>query len=199
MQITVIVLAAALCGSSVTHSIAPPVPQEWQIDGAHSSVVFKVKHVNATWFYGTFANVTGAVALDADAAQCKFAVTIAADSIDTRNDDRNKHLKGPDFFDVKQYATIAFKSSKVKVDGDSYLVDGELNMHGVRRPLQVTIAKTGESDSMGKRVGFETTFTIKRSDFGMTYGLAKNGIGDEVALTIAIECITPEKAEQSGK
>ena len=166
-------------------------PQEWAVDGMHSSVVFKVRHADTASFYGCFTKVSGTVSMGDDLAAAKIAITIAADSVDTRDAGRDKHLKGPDFFDTKQFPDITFASTKVAKDGDMLAVDGELTMRGVKKPLSVKVSRGGND----QKAGFETTFTVKRSDFGINYGLAKNGIGDEVTLMISLECAPPKAAK----
>jgi len=175
-----------------------PVPAEptYAIDPVHSSVVFRVKHSNAAWFWGTFGKVEGEFTLDPAAGN--VSVRIDAESINTRNEGRDKHLKGTDFFDVKQFPTITFAGSKVtKVKDSEFKVDGELDLHGVKKPLSVTVTKTGEGQMRGKTVtGWETEFTIKRSEFGMKYGVAEGALGDEVKVTLSLEAGAKGGAEK---
>jgi polyisoprenoid-binding protein YceI len=165
---------------------ATPTEPTYTIDSVHSSVVFRVKHVNTAWFWGNFSKVSGEFSLEGTPS---VKVEIDAASVTTRNDNRDTHLKGPDFFDVKQFPTMTFTSSKVtKVKDGEYKVDGELDMHGQKKPLSFTATKTGEGQAMGKAVvGWETEFTIKRSDFGITGGRAGAMLGDEVKLFISLE------------
>jgi len=175
---------------------APAVPigeNDWVVDPVHSSVVFKVKHANVAWFYGNFDVVEGTVSLDPKAPEtAKVAISIPVDSVHTRDKKRDEHLKGPDFFNSKENPKITFTSTKVEKKGEALDVTGDLEIAGKKKSVTLTVAKTGEGEMMGARVGFETTFTIKRSDFGMTYGVAKNMLGDEVTLTIALETTKPK-------
>ncbi len=162
-----------------------------KVDGAHSFVVFGIHHLGAGYTYGTFANPSGTVGFDRDdLSKTTFDVSVNADTLDTRNDQRDKDLKGPDFFDVKQFPTITFKSTAVKKTGDNTIeVTGDLTLKGVTKSVTVTMEMTGRATMMGARhTGFRTTFTIKRSDFGMNYD-PPPVIGDEVELTVAIEAI----------
>ena len=179
------ILFPAIAFAPADRPTAPTEPT-YTIDPVHSSVVFRVKHVNTAWFWGNFGKITGEFSLDGTA---NVHVEIDAASVTTRNDNRDTHLKGPDFFDVKQFPTIAFTSSKVtKVKDGEYKVDGELEMHGQKKPLSFTATKTGEGKAMGKSVvGWETEFTVKRSDFGVTGGQAGAMLGDEVKLFISVE------------
>ena len=112
------------------------------------------------------------------------------ESIDTHNAKRDQHLKSPDFFNAKQFPAITFKSKQVKKSSkDTYEVTGDLTIHGVTRPVTVKVTNTGSGkDPMGaNRIGFETIFTIKRSDFGMKFMLGP--VSDEIRLIVSIEGI----------
>jgi polyisoprenoid-binding protein YceI len=101
-------------------------------------------------------------------------------------------VRGPDFLDAKQFPDITFASTAIAKAGDAFDVSGDLTIRGVSKPLKLRVEKTGEGEFYGKRIGYETSCTIKRSDFGMKYGLAENALGDEVTLTIAIEAVQDE-------
>jgi len=195
------VIALVLAASAAWFATAPaPVGaplalpgSDWSVDGVHSSVVFKIKHAGTAWFYGVFKDVSGTITLDDKPENIKIAVKVATDSIDTRNADRDKHVKGPDLFDSKQFPDMTFTSTKVQKNGDMMLVDGELSLHGNKKALTLKVAKTGEGDFMGKRQGFETSFQIKRSDFGIKSKQADSGLSDEVLLTVSLECVQADK------
>ena len=126
--------------------------------------------------------------LDADRpANSLIEVTIKTDSIDTNSADRDKHMKGPQFFNVQKFPEMTFKSTKITKSGDhTYKVEGEFTLLGKTLPLTIEIEHVGEGRTfMGQRSGFFTTFTIKRSDFGMTAMLS--GLGDKIHLTLGVE------------
>ena len=169
-------------------SAAAQAADTYQVDPVHSSVLFKIRHLNVADFYGRFDDVSGTVSLDP--ASGSVNLEIKTDSIDTHNDKRNQDLKGPDFFNVKQFPTITFKSTKVEnAGGDAYKVTGNFTLRGVTKPLTVEFKKTGEGKGMKDeyRAGGETQFTIKRSDFGMNY--MQGVLGDEVTLIVSLEGI----------
>jgi polyisoprenoid-binding protein YceI len=168
---------------------APVRADDWVVDSVHSTVMFKVKHANATWFHGSFDVVEGSVSLDAKAPESgKVEITIPVDSVHTHDAKRDAHLKGEDFFKGKENPKITFKSTKIAKKGEALEVTGDLELAGAKKPVTMTVEKTGEGEFMGSKVvGWSSTFTIKRSDFGMTYGLAKNALGDEVTLTFGLE------------
>jgi len=197
MKILLAVAAIAAAFSVPSNSSPVAVASQsnaWQVDGGHSSVVFKVKHANASWFYGMFTNVAGTIVFDAAKPESStVSIEIDAESVQTRDEKRDQHLRGPDFFDSKQFPKIAFASTSWKKKGDGFEVAGDLELHGVKKPITATVTPTGTGEFYGKRAGFEATFHVKRSDFGMDYGVAKNVLGDDVHMTVAIEAVQPEE------
>lgn len=163
------------------------------IDKVHSTVLFKVKHLGAGNSYGRFNDLSGTIVIDdKDPSKSSVEVTVKVDSIDTASKGRDDHLKGPDFFSAKQFPTMAFKSTSVKVLPDGGLdVTGQLTIRGVAREVTAKVEKTGTGKAMrgdGKLTGFEAKLKIKRSDFDMKNMIPN--IGDEVEILIAVECAT---------
>jgi polyisoprenoid-binding protein YceI len=156
----------------------------YKVDPVHSATVFRIKHANASFFWGRFNEQSGTFALDeADPAKSSFDITINADSVDTNNEKRTAHVKSPDFFNSKQYPAITFKSTKVeKGDGDTLKVTGDLSFHGVTKPVTVSVELTGKGElPKGMvRAGIEATFTVKMSDFGIK-GMP-GALSDEVKI-----------------
>ena len=171
--------------------VAAHAADTYQLDPVHSSVLFKVRHLNVADFYGRFDDVSGTITLDSsNAAGSSLNVEIKSDSIDTHNEKRNQDLKGPDFLNVKQFPTITFKSTKVESAGpDAYNVTGNLTFRGVTKPVTLQFKKTGEGKGMKNeiRAGGETEFTVKRGDYGMTY--MQGILGDDVTLIVSLEAI----------
>lgn len=167
---------------------------DWTVDGGHSSVVFKVKHANAAWFKGMFDVISGTVSLDPSKPESgSVQLTIPVGSVDTNDQKRDSHLKDADFFNSKENPNITFQSTKIAANGAGFEVVGELAMAGKKKPVTIQVDKVGEGDFYGKRAGFSTTFTVKRSEFGMTYGIDKNALGDEVTLMIDLELVQAKK------
>ena len=167
------------------------VSETYKVDPVHTSVWFRINHMNVANFYGRFNEASGTFTLNAgnlDANRLEISVKTA--SIDTNNADRDKHLRTPEYFDSDKFPTIEFRSSKFKkISDNKFEVAGELTLHGVTKPLSIALEKTGAGDDPwgNHRVGLETTFTIKRSEFGMTTMLG--ALGDDVRLTVAVEGI----------
>jgi polyisoprenoid-binding protein YceI len=163
---------------------------DYTVDPMHSSVSFQIEHFGLTWVHGRFNEFSGSFNVDrADPSKSSFAMTIKTASVDTNNAKRDGHLKSPDFFDAKQYPTIAFKSNSVKATaGGGYEVTGNLTMNGVSRPVTFTLEGGKTAEFMGvTRIGFHTNFMVKRSDFDMKKMVGP--LGDLVKVSIGIEGI----------
>jgi polyisoprenoid-binding protein YceI len=178
---------------------APVVPTElmgehdWLVDAGHSSCVFRVKHANASWFMGSFDKVDGKATLDSSALEKgSVALTIATESVDSNDKRRDGHLMSPDFFNAKENPEITFKSTKIKADGKDLEVTGDLSLAGKTKSITIPVSFVGEGESRGLRRGYITEFAIKRSDFGMTYGISKNALGDDVHLIVSLELVQPK-------
>ncbi len=168
----------------------------WNLDAAHTSVQFSVRHLMVSTVRGAFGKVSGTVQADEqDPTRSKIEATIDAASIDTRIEKRDAHLKSADFLDVAKYPTITFVSKKIERAGqDHFKVTGDLTLHGVTREVTLDVeGPTAEiKDPFGKtRAGALATATINRKDFGLTWNQALEAggvaVGDEVKITIDVE------------
>ncbi len=165
--------------------------ESFQIDPVHSSIIFRINHLGVTSFYGRFNNPSGTFTIDEKNPENNFAkVMVKVENVDTYNEKRDAHLKNQDFFHADQYPDIIFKTGSFKkLENDKFEVSGQLTFHGITKPIVIEVRQTGAAvDPWGNfRMGFETSFTIRRSDFGMDKML--DLVGDEVYLMIAIEGI----------
>ena len=163
----------------------------YTIDDVHSCALFRVKHAAASQFWGRFNDISGTFTVANDPALMAFSVEIKVDSVDTAEPKLDGHLKSPDFFNAAEFPTMKFtsKSAKKAAGENMFEVAGDLSMHGVTKPVTAMVELTGVSDMMGGRAGIEAIFTVKRSDFGMTYGVDKGAIGDEVRVLVNLEGI----------
>ncbi|MCC7014226.1 MAG: YceI family protein [Planctomycetes bacterium] len=170
-------------------AVEPATAAQFTVDSGHSSTNFRIKHVVAP-FWGRFNKVEGSVTWDAASAdKCAVEISIDATSIDTNDGKRDDHLRGPDFFSAKEFPKLTFKSTKVAKKGDKLEVTGDFTMRGVTKSMTVPVEMTGEGESPFKdyRAGFEATFDIKRSDFGVKGYIPV--ISDEVRIIVALECV----------
>ena len=189
----VFVVAALLAGTR------PGLAQtRWEIDPAHTSVRFSIRHLMFSHVRGAFRKVEVSIRSDdLDLARSTVEATIDASSIDTREARRDEHLRGPDFLDVARYPTITFKSKKIEPAGDRrWKVTGELTLHGVTREVVLNVeGPTAEvSDTQGKlRTSARATVEIDRRDFDIVWNkpLEAGGltVGNAVAISIDVEGI----------
>lgn len=186
--------AAALLVATAAGSFAPAfaAPVSYKIDPAHTAVVFIVNHVGFSNVIGRFDTVGGDVTFDKDAVE-KSVVTVSIDttSVDTNHAKRDEHLRSPDFFNAKEFPKMTFKSTTIEKTGDKTgKLHGDLTMLGVTKPvvLDVTFNKDGVSPaSKLETAGFSARGTVKRSEFGMKYGVP--AIGDDIQLLIEVEAV----------
>lgn len=168
---------------------------KWVVDAAHSSIDFSVKHMMVAKTKGTFHKFEAAIDADpADLTTANIEFTIDVSSIDTRNGDRDTHLRSADFFDIEKYPSLTFKSTKiVKTGEDEYDVTGDVTMHGVTRSetFAVTFEGQGTNPWGAEVAGFSGKGTINRSDYDLTYNAAlETGgvlIGDKITVLLEIE------------
>ena len=163
----------------------------YEIDTAHSMILFRAKHNGVSYNYGRFNEFTGKIVMagiGVPETMVEFEVKTA--SVDTGNEKRDQHLRSSDFFSAKQFPVITFKSTKViekEGEEDVLEVTGDLELHGVKKSITVDVEITGRATGRdgASLIGFESIFTIKRSEFGMTYGM--EGISDDIRLIVSIE------------
>jgi polyisoprenoid-binding protein YceI len=175
----------------------------WNIDPAHSSAQFSVRHMMISSVKGEFTKITGRAVYDPEKPESLSAeATIDVNTINTREPDRDNHLKSADFFDVAKFPTITFKSKRATKGPDGLKLTGDLTIHGVTR--EVTLDVEGPTpplkDPWGfTRVGASATTRINRKDFGLTWNQALEAggvlVGDEVKITVDVELVaqTEEK------
>lgn len=168
----------------------------WKIDPQHSHVEFAVKHMMISTVKGRFSEVSGEIHLDeSNLAASKVDVDVNVASIDTREAQRDAHLRSADFFDAETLPTMTFRTAKVEGTLDQFKLTGDLTIHGVTKPvtLDVTHEGRGKDPWGGDRIGFAATGRIKRSDFGLTWNAAlETGgflVGDDVKISLDVEAV----------
>ena len=170
----------------------------WDVDASHSSLEFAAKHAMVTTVRGRFSDFTGTLYLDgADPSRSTAEVTIDVDSLDTRSEQRDEHLRGADFFDVANHPQITFRSTRAaagKGEGE-YRMWGDLTIRGVAREVELELTYTGSAqDPWGKtRAGFEGRTTVNRKDWGLTWNVALEAggilVSDKVRLSFDIAAV----------
>lgn len=162
------------------------------LDPVHCMANFRVQHMGAGMFWGRFNAVSGTIETkDEGRIPLAFDVSIEVDSIDTGTEKLDRTLMSPNFFDEKEFSTITFKSSSLKpIEGrdGAYTVSGDLTLLGTTKPIEAIIERTGvNGNPVMRKAGYEAIFTIKRSDFGMTWGVDNGALGDDVRLVVGLE------------
>jgi polyisoprenoid-binding protein YceI len=167
----------------------------WNLDPAHTTASFSARHMMITKVRGTFKQLSGTIHIAEDPTQSSVTATIQTASIETREPQRDAHLKSADFLDAEQFPTIEFASTAVRPVSGIYEVDGELTVHGVTRPVTLEVEPTGVGKDPwgGTRAGFEATTRINRKDFGMTFNqtLESGGVlvSDRIDITLEVEAV----------
>ncbi|WP_016747382.1 YceI family protein [Rhizorhabdus wittichii] len=165
----------------------------YTVDPGHSQVTFTVNHLGFSTYRGFFGSPTGSMTIDPKApAKAKVAIDIPMSGITTTVKELDEHLKAADFFDAAKYPTARFESTSVRVTGPKTAkIAGNLTVKGVTKPVVLDTVFVGAGTMMGKRtIGFDATITVKRSDFGVSYGIPL--VPDAVPLQISVAF---EKAE----
>lgn len=168
---------------------------KWEVDPAHSTVKFSVPHLVISDVEGSFQKYAGSVtSTNPDFSGASVEFTVDVSSIDTDNDNRDKHLKGPDFFDAEKYPQMTFKSSSFKKkQGNKYELAGNLTIHGVTKPVtfDVTYGGTAKDGYGNTKAGFKATTVINRFDYGLKWNnLTEAGgavVGKEVTIELKLE------------
>jgi polyisoprenoid-binding protein YceI len=181
-----------------TTTTAATTTTSWNLDPSHSVAEFKVKHMMISNVKGQFAKLTGVLTLDeSDLTDSRVAAVIEAGSIETRDAQRDAHLKSADFFDVEKFPTLSFKSTRISLVGDGELaVEGDLTIRGVTREVVFSVEgpTPPAKDPWGNtRVAVAATTKISRKDFGLTWNAAlETGgilVGDEVTINLDVQFV----------
>jgi polyisoprenoid-binding protein YceI len=181
-----------------TPTLQQTVTSTWNIDPVHTVAEFKVRHMMISNVKGQFTSITGKLTLDeTDITKSRMEASADANSINTREPQRDTHLKSADFFDVEKFPTLSFRSTRITrvADGD-LSVEGDLTMHGVTRKASFAVEGPTEAaqDPWGNtRIGLSATTKVDRKDFGLIWNAAlETGgilVGDDVTITLDVEFV----------
>jgi polyisoprenoid-binding protein YceI len=168
----------------------------YAIDPAHTTVEFAVRHLMITKVRGRFAGVAGSIELEAgNDVPVAVSARIDASTIDTREPQRDTHLKSADFLEVERHAALEFVSTRIEGNPEAFTIHGNLTIHGVTREVALKAAFEGRAADPwgGQRVGYNASTTINRKDFGLTWNAAlETGgvvVGDEVRIELDVEAV----------
>jgi polyisoprenoid-binding protein YceI len=167
----------------------------WDIDAAHSTVGFSVRHMMVSKVRGYFRSFSGELVTAADPSQSSVTATIDMDSIDTRQEQRDAHIRSADFFDVGNHTVMTFRSTAVRAVGEDWVVDGDLTLKGVTKPVTLELELNGFGPDAygGTRAGFSAKTVINRRDFGVDIDMPMDGggvvVGDKISVELEIEAV----------
>jgi polyisoprenoid-binding protein YceI len=179
--------------SQTAHQIPGYMSGRWVIDPVHSDISFVVRHLMVSRVRGRFVRLSGEIVTGADPSASTVVAEIDLASIDTGNADRDEDLRSANYLDVARYPTMAYRSTAARVIGDRFTIDGDLTLHGVTRPVQLTGELHGirANGKGGTVAGLGATAEIDRRDFGINLTIPIPGggvvVGDKVAITLEIE------------
>ena len=181
----------------MTATAATPETATWQLDPTHSSVEFAVKHLMIATVKGAFSGLQGTLETDeSNPTHPSLSVTIDTNTISTHNEQRDNHLRSPDFFDAATYPTITFVATAIRGEilGEFELT-GDLTMHGVTKPVTLDVSFEGRAkDPWGNaRLGYTAKGKLRRSDFGLNWNQAlETGgvlVGDEIKISVDVQLV----------
>lgn len=167
----------------------------WTIDGTHTEAAFTVRHAGISKVRGSVAVTDGTVTVGEDLASTSVSVTLDPATVSTGDANRDGHLKSGDFFDVEKFGQWTFVSTEIRDAGKSYVIAGDLTIHGVTQPVELETEFNGTAvDPFGNtRAGFEATVTISRKDFGLTWNAALEAggvlVSDKVVIALDVSTI----------
>lgn len=166
----------------------------WNIDPAHSEVTFTVRHLMSK-VRGSFTEFAGTVQIAEDLATSSATAEIQLGSVDTRNADRDAHIKSADILDIENHPVMTFVATGVRADGGDYLLDGALTIRAITRPVTLTVEfnGVGEDPWGGTRAGFSATTTINRKDWDIEFNVPLSGdkvlLGDKVEIGLEVQAV----------
>nr|WP_240895529.1 YceI family protein [Kineococcus siccus] len=187
-------------GATATATAELPAVEGWQagtwtIDATHSEVSFTVRHMAVSKVRGRFGEVSGEIVTSDDLGTSSVTAEIDVTSVTTFNEARDGHLKTGDFFEIETHPKATFRSTGIRHDGDDYVIDGELTLKGVTRPVTLVteVSGLGPDAYGGTRVGFSAKGSINRREFGLSFDARlDNGglvVADKVDLQLDVEAV----------
>ncbi|NEK59851.1 YceI family protein [Geodermatophilus sabuli] len=181
--------------STATTQIPGYVAGTWDIDASHSTVGFSVRHMMVSKVRGYFREFSGEITTAADPTQSTVTATVDMDSIDTRQEQRDAHIRSADFFDVGNHTVMTFRSTEVRTDGADWSVLGDLTIKGITKPVTLELELNGFGPDAygGTRAGFSAKTEISRKAFGVDIDMPMDGggvvVGDKITVELEIEAV----------
>ena len=168
----------------------------WNIDPAHTTASFKVRHLGITNVRGTFSNISGTAQTDEQGQLQSLHVLIPTATVNTGNTDRDTHLQSADFFDAAQFPNMEFTSTSITRSADGYSIQGNLSIHGVTQPVTFQAEVNGPAAdpfSGTPKLGGEASLELSRKDYGLTWNVAVEAggvlVSDKVTIHLEVEAV----------
>ncbi|HEY7137065.1 MAG TPA: YceI family protein [Acidimicrobiia bacterium] len=187
--------------STLSTQVPGYVAGTWTIDPSHSEVGFAVRHLMVSKVRGKFTSFEGHIVTGEDPLASSVTASVDLASIDTGTEQRDEHIRSADFFEVEANRTMTYRSTGIRPDGDDFVLEGELTLKGVTRPVPLALELNGFGDDPwgGTRVGFSARGEINRSDFGISWNAALEGggvvVGDKVQIHLEIEAVLDQPTD----
>jgi polyisoprenoid-binding protein YceI len=182
--------------TTTTTATAPPIPAgEWTVDPVHTRIGFVARHLMVTKVRGSFSDFTAEVEIAENPLDSALTAEVQMASIDTRNTDRDGHLRTNDFFDIERYPTMTLRATRFERSGDRFTMLGDLTIKGVTRPVEFALEFDGVSQDPwgGTRAGFSASAVIDRTDFGIEFNatLETGGVlvGEKVQIELDVQLV----------
>ncbi|MGY1706104.1 YceI family protein [Geodermatophilus sp. SYSU D00697] len=181
--------------TSTTTQIPGYVVGTWDIDPTHSTVGFSVRHMMVSKVRGYFRDFSGEIVTAEDPALSSVTARINMDSIDTRQEQRDAHIRSADFFDVGNHTEMTFRSTAVRTDGADWTVVGDLTIKGITKPVELELELNGFGPDAygGTRAGFSAKTDISRKEYGVDIDMPMDGggvvVGDKISVELEIEAV----------
>lgn len=188
--------------STTTDTLPGLTTGTWAIDPVHSEVGFSVRHVMVSKVKGTFRTFEGTITVPEDRSRSTVAATIDISSVDTRDENRDNHLRSDDFFAADTHPQITFESTRVASAGGDYTLEGNLTIRGVTRSVALEVEFNGVSPDPwgGTRAGFSATTEISRKDYGIDFNIPLDGggvvVGDHIKVSLEVEAVLQPSGAQ---
>ena len=180
---------------TATETLPGYVAGTWTVDETHTDIGFSVRHLMVSKVRGSFTTISGKITTAEDPMASSAELTVDLTSIDTRNADRDTHLRSSDFFDAESSPTMTYRTTSLGRDGDDFVVEGELTIKGVTQPVTLTVEYNGVGADPwgGTRLGLSARGEINRNDFGISFNMPLDGggvmVGERVQLVVEVEAV----------
>jgi polyisoprenoid-binding protein YceI len=179
-------------------------PGVWAVDASHSEIGFTARHLMVSKVRGRFTDYTATVTVAPNVLDSKVEATVQLESVETKDEQRDGHLKSADFFHVEEHPTMTFVSTGIRENGSDFYLDGDLTIRGVTRPVTFDLEFNGVAAGPwgGSSAGFSAETEINRKDWGLEWNVALESggflVSEKVKISLEIEAMAPAAEQAEG-